>query len=56
MSDPIMGDANGDIARLEDVHVIFEARFRRPVVALRGLSLSVPHGAIMGLLGPALSR
>jgi ABC-2 type transport system ATP-binding protein len=52
MSDAMTGDAKGDIARLEDVHVIFEGRLRRPVVALRGLSLSVPQGAIMGLLGP----
>lgn len=35
-----------------DVHVVFAHRLRKPVHALRGLSLKVPRGAIMGLLGP----
>jgi ABC-type multidrug transport system ATPase subunit len=40
------------IASFTDVHMIFNAGLRRPVWALRGLTLDVPTGAVLGLLGP----
>ncbi len=37
---------------LDDLHMLFQARFGRPVWALRGLSISVEQGTVLGLLGP----
>jgi ABC-2 type transport system ATP-binding protein len=34
------------------MHMVFQSRLKAPVWALRGLTLSVPAGAVMGLLGP----
>jgi len=39
-------------ARFMEVQMVFNSGFRRPVWALRGLTLDLPRGAIMGLLGP----
>ncbi|HEX4621415.1 MAG TPA: ABC transporter ATP-binding protein [Myxococcaceae bacterium] len=41
-----------DVVRFDDVHVLFRSRVRAPVWALRGFTLGVPEGAVMGLLGP----
>jgi ABC-type multidrug transport system ATPase subunit len=41
-----------DVVRFEDVHMAFSSRWRKPVWALRGLTLGVPRGAVLGLLGP----
>jgi len=38
--------------RLENVHLVFQSRLRRPVYALRGLDLMVEQGSVVGLLGP----
>jgi len=38
--------------KFDDVHMMFQSRFRRPVHALQGLTLDIHHGAIVGLLGP----
>jgi ABC-2 type transport system ATP-binding protein len=37
---------------LEDVHMVFEGGWRRPVQALRGFTMDVPEGVVVGLLGP----
>jgi len=38
--------------RFEDVHMAFTTGLRKPVHALRGLTMDVPRGAVVGLLGP----
>ena len=40
------------ILHFENLHMIFRRRFKKPVYALRGLSLSINQGAVVGLLGP----
>ena len=40
------------VVRLEDVHMVFSRRIRKPVYALQGLNLQVEEGTILGLLGP----
>jgi ABC-2 type transport system ATP-binding protein len=40
-----------DLIRFDDVHMVFSSGLRKPVYALRGLTLGVPRGAILGLLG-----
>jgi ABC-2 type transport system ATP-binding protein len=40
------------VVQFEDVHMVFHARFGRPVHALRGFSLDVERGSVLGLLGP----
>lgn len=45
-------ETTADVVRLDDVHMIFQSALRRPVWALRGLTLAVPAGSVMGLLGP----
>jgi ABC-2 type transport system ATP-binding protein len=36
----------------EDLHMVFPSGLRPPVHALRGFSMEVPRGAVVGLLGP----
>ena len=38
------------VARFSNVHMAFHAGVRRPVWALRGLTMEVPTGAVLGLL------
>ena len=40
------------VIQFEDVRMVFHTRFGRPVQALRGLSLDVARGSVLGLLGP----
>ena len=44
--------ADDAVVRFDDVHVLFARRLAAPVWALRGFSLSVPRGSVLGLLGP----
>lgn len=38
--------------RYDDLHMVFPGGFRPPVQALRGFTMEIPEGAIVGLLGP----
>jgi ABC-2 type transport system ATP-binding protein len=38
--------------RFDDLHMVFANRLKLPVQALRGFSMDVPPGAVLGLLGP----
>lgn len=38
--------------RFDDVHMVFPNVLRKPVEALRGFSMEIPQGAVVGLLGP----
>jgi ABC-2 type transport system ATP-binding protein len=38
--------------RFEDLHMVFTSRLGAPVHALRGFTMDVPEGAVVGLLGP----
>jgi ABC-2 type transport system ATP-binding protein len=38
--------------RFDDVHMVFATGLRAPVHALRGFSMDVPVGAVVGVLGP----
>jgi ABC-type multidrug transport system ATPase subunit len=38
--------------RFEDVHMVFGSGLRAPVHALRGFTMDIPEGAVVGLLGP----
>jgi len=38
--------------RFDDLHMVFSNGIKRPVEALRGFSMDVPPGAVLGLLGP----
>jgi ABC-type multidrug transport system ATPase subunit len=38
--------------RFDDLHMVFANGIKRPVEALRGFSMDVPPGAVLGLLGP----
>jgi ABC-type multidrug transport system ATPase subunit len=38
--------------RFEDLHMVFVSRLGAPVHALRGFTMDVPDGAVVGLLGP----
>lgn len=40
------------VISFEDVHMVFMPHFKKPVHALRGFSLTIQQGAIVGLLGP----
>src|SRR6056297_864892 len=45
-------DKKEAILDFEDVHMIFTRRLKQPVQALRGLSLRIGRGSVVGLLGP----
>ncbi len=36
----------------DNVHMIFDRGIKKPVYAVRGLNLTIPTGAVVGLLGP----
>jgi ABC-type multidrug transport system ATPase subunit len=38
--------------RFDDLHMVFTNALRMPVAALRGFSMDIPVGAVVGLLGP----
>jgi ABC-2 type transport system ATP-binding protein len=38
--------------RFDDLHMVFTSRLGAPVHALRGFTMDVPEGAVVGLLGP----
>lgn len=38
--------------RFDDLHMVFVNALRMPVHALRGFSMEIPEGAVVGLLGP----
>jgi ABC-2 type transport system ATP-binding protein len=40
------------VVRFDDLHMVFANGIKRPVEALRGFSMDVPSGAVLGLLGP----
>lgn len=40
------------VLRFENLHMIFRRRLKKSVHALRGLSLTIEAGAVVGLLGP----
>ncbi len=51
--DLIAASAGADLlVSVRDIHMIFTTGFKPPVHALRGVTLSVQRGSIMGLLGP----
>ena len=49
---PVPVDAPETAVRFDDVHMVFTAGLRAPVQALRGFTMAVPVGAVVGVLGP----
>jgi ABC-2 type transport system ATP-binding protein len=50
--DPAPVATPGTAVRFDDLHMVFASGIRAPVHALRGLTMEVPEGAVVGLLGP----
>jgi ABC-2 type transport system ATP-binding protein len=38
--------------RLDDLRMVFTSGLKAPVEALQGLTMEIPRGAVVGLLGP----
>jgi ABC-2 type transport system ATP-binding protein len=53
-TEPVAVDAPpaAPAVRFEDLHMVFASRLGAPVHALRGFTMDVPEGAVVGLLGP----
>ena len=50
--DPAPVASPATAVRFDDLHIVFASGIRAPVHALRGLTMDVPEGAVVGLLGP----
>ncbi len=44
--------ASAPVVEFDDVHMIFSGKLKKPVRALNSMSLKIPQGSIVGLLGP----
>jgi ABC-2 type transport system ATP-binding protein len=51
-SPPVSPSATRSAVRFDDVHMVFTNKLKRPVQALRGLSVDIEQGSIVGMLGP----
>jgi len=51
-TEPLAAGTPRTAVRFDDVHMVFSSGWRPPVQALRGFSLDVPEGAVVGVLGP----
>ena len=49
---PMPVSAPSTAVRFDDLHMVFASGLRAPVQALRGFTMDVPVGAVVGVLGP----